>query len=195
MRPMTKKNRTWIVVGVVWGAIAIALVPSLTRADSAPAVKVSGGHVTKSVDKGRPVILVASALGVPESVFRYAFSKVTPAPAGSEPDPDQVNKNKEALLGVLGPYGVTNDDLDRVSNYYRYNGSANEMWPTKAAVLRATLRNGKVTAIRVVSGGAGYTSAPKITVAGHPEVKAKAKLAYDKTFARNGRVVSVSVSG
>jgi hypothetical protein len=188
-----KKNRKLIALGVVWAAVAVAVAPTLTHAESAPTVKVSGGHATKPVDSGRPVILVASALGVPESVFRYAFSKVTPAPAGSEPDPDQVNKNKEALLSVLGPYGVTNEDLDRVSNQYRYNQSADEMWPAKAAVLRATMRNGKVTGIRVVSGGSGYTSTPKISVAGHPEVKAKAKLAYSKTFARNGRIVSVQV--
>jgi hypothetical protein len=141
------------------------------------------------------VILVASALGVPEQVFRDAFSKVKPAPAGSEPDPEQVNENKQQLLSVLAPYGVTNEDLDRVSNYYRYSGAAGQMWPTKTAVLRATLRDGKVTGIRVVSGGSGYTSAPKITVAGHPEVKAKAKLAFGKEFARNGRVVSVTVGG
>ena len=139
------------------------------------------------------MILVASALGVPEAVFRDAFSRVSPAPAGSEPDPAQVQKNTEALLNVLGPYGVTNDDLDRVSDYYRYQQSAGELWPAKRAVLRAIVRKGKVTGIRVVSGGSGYTSAPKVTVGGHPEVRAKAKLAFSTTFARNGRVVSVSL--
>jgi hypothetical protein len=186
-------KRRWIIEGAVAVAVLVAGTAALTLADSAPAVKVSGGHATKPVDNGRPVILVASALGVPEEVFREAFSKVSPAPAGSEPDPAEVAKNKEALLGVLAPYGVTNDDLDRVSDHYRYNGSAGEAWPVKAAVLRATMRNGQVVGVRVVNGGSGYTSAPRVAVAGHPEVRATAKLAFSRTFARNGRVVSVTI--
>jgi hypothetical protein len=190
-RMLTKRS---IAVAAVSVGVLAVMTPGLTRAESAPATKVSGGHVTKTIDKGRPVVLVASALGVPEAVFREAFSKVTPAPAGSEPEPGQVDENKEALLSVLAPYGVTNDDLDRVSNHYRYNGSASELWPVKAAVLRATMRGGKVVGIRVISGGSGYTSAPRITVSGHPEVIAKAKLAFDRTFTRNGRITSVKVT-
>src|SRR6476620_1732883 len=90
----------------------------------------SGGHETDPRDNGRPVVLIASALGVPPEVFRDAFSHVTPARAGQEPDPSQVNKNKAALLQALGPYGITNARLDEVSNYYRYNASAGEHWPS-----------------------------------------------------------------
>src|SRR5690242_9418425 len=74
-------------------------------------VLISGGHETNPVDHGRPVILIASMLGVPQEVFREAFSGVSPAGAGQEPNPIQVRLNKSALLDVLGPYGVTNDQL------------------------------------------------------------------------------------
>src|SRR5690348_4898968 len=74
-------------------------------------VLISGGHDTNPVDHGRPVVLIASMLGVPEEVFREAFSGVSPAGAGQEPNPIQVQLNKSALLEVLGPYGVTNDHL------------------------------------------------------------------------------------
>jgi hypothetical protein len=93
----------------------------------------SGGYETVPRDRGRPVVLIAAALGVPSDVFRKAFSRVRPAPAGTRPDPQQVRKNKEVLLKALGPYGVTNDRLDEVSNYYRYVRSRGELWPTKPA--------------------------------------------------------------
>jgi hypothetical protein len=100
--------------------------PTTDSPTSEVTVTISGGYDTDPRDKGRPVILIASALGVPEDVFREAFSHVSPAGAGQEPDPAQVNLNKKALLDALGPYGITNDFLDKVSNYYRYNGSAGE---------------------------------------------------------------------
>ncbi len=93
-----------------------APVPDVTRVS----VEISGGHETDRRDRGRPVILVASALGVPAKVFREAFSHVHPAPAGTRPDPEQVRANKDALLSALSKYDVTNDRLDTVSNYYRY---------------------------------------------------------------------------
>src|SRR5580700_7405375 len=79
---------------------------------------ISAGHQTDQRDHGRPVILIAAALGVPADVFREAFTHVTPAPRGTEPDPAQVRRNKAALMGALAPYGVTNELLDRVSTYY-----------------------------------------------------------------------------
>ena len=48
------------------------------------------GFPTNSVERGRPVGLIAAALGVPEAVFRAAFTKVTPAAGGHEPHPAQV---------------------------------------------------------------------------------------------------------
>src|SRR5205823_915861 len=108
------------------------------------AVRFTGGHETDPQDHGRPVALIAAALGVPAEVFRAAFRNVRPAPAGQEPEPGQVRQNKEALLRALGPYGVTNERLDTVSNYYRYNRSRGEMWPTAPATADATVRNGVV---------------------------------------------------
>jgi hypothetical protein len=184
--------------GVAITVCAVAACAGSQAASTAPTstatVTISGGHRTNPVDNGRPVKLVASSLGVPAPVFRYAFSKVTPAGAGEEPDPAQVALNKQALLDVLAPYGVTNDSLDRASDHYRYNGAAGELWPTEAAVVKATIVNGAVTGFSVVSGGSGYTTAPTITVAGHPGVKAKAKLAFSRTFARNGRISAVTLS-
>ena len=83
------------------------------------AIKFSGGHETDPRDGGRPVVLVAAGLGVPEEIFRETFTHVTPASNGREPEPEQVRKNKQALLRGLSSYGVTNDRLDTVSNFYR----------------------------------------------------------------------------
>ena len=180
------------------GAVALGAVGSgssaTTSATRTVRVTVSGGHDTLAVDNGRPVALVAATLGVPATVFRKAFSGVTPAGAGEEPDPVQVGKNKAALLKVLAPYGVTNDELDRASNLYRYNGSAGQMWPTTAAVLDATVVGGRVTKVTVVKAGAGYTSAPTLTVPGVSSARLTATVAFGSVFATNGRVASVKVS-
>ena len=121
-------------------------------------VTIEGGHETLGVDRRRPVILVAAGLGVPPQVFRDAFSHVKPAPAGQEPDPDQVRRNKEALLNALSKYGVTNELLDTVSNYYRYPPGRGHIWRTKPADIEAIISNNVVTGFKVVHGGAGYTS-------------------------------------
>ncbi|MFL5843368.1 MAG: hypothetical protein ACJ762_01660 [Solirubrobacteraceae bacterium] len=156
--------------------------------------EVTGGHTTEAVDSGRPVALVAGALGVPAAVFREAFSHVTPASAGQEPDPEQVRKNKAALLEVLAPYGVTNERLDEVSNHYRYVESAGETWPHRAAVIRARMSGGEVVGFTIVRAGSGYTTAPTVTVPGHPTLKVRVRIAFSKRFARNGRVVQVAAA-
>ena len=43
----------------------------------------SGGRETEGVDHGRPVVLIAAALGVKPEVFREAFTHVHPAGPGS----------------------------------------------------------------------------------------------------------------
>lgn len=156
-------------------------------------VTISGGYETNPVDKGRPVILIASALGVTEEVFRYAFSFVTPAAGGQEPDPAQVNLNKAALLKVLGDYGITNDMLDTVSNYYRYSGSAGQVWARTPATATAIVTDGVVTGINITNAGAGYTSAPTITISG-TNVIAKATLAFTKDFKTNGSISSITLN-
>lgn len=151
----------------------------------------AGGHETDPRDRGRPVVLVAGALGVPEQVFREAFTHVRPAPGGQEPDPQQVRRNKDALLQALAPYGVTNERLDEVSNYYRYRPQEGEMWPTQDAAGYATVKNGKITGFVITQGGAGYSSAPSVAVPGLKEGVAVAQLAFNKEFAKNGAVASV----
>ena len=95
-------------------------------------VTFSGGHETDPKDHGRPVVLVAAALGVKPDVFRKAFSGVTPA-RGRGPTGEEARRNKEALLKVLAPYKVTNERLDEVSDYYRYRPQKGELWPTTSA--------------------------------------------------------------
>ena len=118
--------------------------PSTTRVP----VVFSGGHETDPRDRGRPVVLIAAALGVPADVFREAFSHVRPAPAGTAPDPRQVRDNKAALLDALGPYGITNERLDTVSDYYRYVRRRGKLWPTKPASAYALVRDGKIVELR-----------------------------------------------
>jgi hypothetical protein len=178
-------------------AASIAALTLVLGAQGAPAAatpptaaRITGGHATDPRDGGRPVVLIAAALGVPAEVFREAFSAVTPAAGGQEPDPEQVRLNKEALLRVLAPYGVTNERLDEVSNYYRYNGSAGEVWRQTAASARAVVRNHKVVSVRIVRAGAGYSSTPRVTLVGYPKVKVRATVAY---LATNGRVAKLTL--
>ena len=160
------------------------------------AVIFSGGHETNPVDHGRPVILVAGALGVPPETFRQAFSAVKPASGGNEPEPEQVRKNKAALMRVLQPLGITNDRLDEVSNYYRYNGSKGQMWKTAPASATATVRNGVVTGFTIVNAGAGYSSPPKISVIGVQDFDATVTLAFGTDFDKNGSIKEIKlVSG
>ena len=166
------------------------LPPGVTRV----AVEFSGGHDTDGKDRGRPVVLVAGALGVKPEVFRDAFSKVKPAPAGTEPDPEQVRKNKAALMDALGKFGVTNDRLDTVSNYYRYVRSRGDMWPTKEAKANALAKDGAIIGFEVVSGGSGYSSPPKVSVPKFKDVDAKVELSFDKEFDKNGAVSAITIT-
>lgn len=155
-------------------------------------VVITGGHETNPVDHGRPVILIASMLGVPEEVFREAFRGVSPAGAGQEPNPIQVRMNKSALLEVLGPYGVTNDYLDEVSNYYRYNGSAGETWPQVNATAEVILTNGVLSGIEITNAGSGYTSAPTVTLI-NSDRTATATLSFTTDFDTNGSISAITV--
>lgn len=158
-----------------------------------PAVILKGGFETDRKDHGRPVVLIAAGLGVPTEVFREAFSHVRPAPAGQEPDPAQVRRNKEALLNALSKYGVTNERLDEVSNYYRYNQSRGEWWKYRLAKISAIVKDGKVTGFKVVGGGAGHSSVPKISVEGYPDLVATATVSYGKDLKTNGSISEVKL--
>jgi hypothetical protein len=158
------------------------------------AVAFSGGHETEGQDRGRPVILIAGALGVAPEVFREAFSQVHPAGPGKEPEPEEVRKNKAALMSALGKYGIDNDRLDAVSNYYRYVRSRGDLWPTQPAVANALVKNGVVTGFEVVNGGSGYSSVPTVTVPKIEGVKARVELSYGKDFPTNGSVSAIKLA-
>lgn len=174
--------------------LVAAPMPKAQAQGSAAAVRMpvvfSGGHETDPQDRGRPVVLIAGALGVPPDVFRKAFTRVRPAPAGTQPDPEQVRANKAALLAALGPYSVTNEDLDRVSNYYRYDRSRGELWPTTPAAAYALVKGGIVSGYVVTSGGSGYSSPPRVTVPG--VLGAEGRLSFGKILEKNGSVSAVT---
>lgn len=188
-----KINRIYAAAFVFLTLVLVACGTSGNSAASANnGVTITGGYDTDPRDGGRPVVLIASALGVPPEVFREAFSHVKPAPAGQEPDPAQVNLNKDALLRVLGPYGITNDTLDTVSNHYRFNGSAGETWPRTPATATAIVTNGVVTGVTITNAGSGYTSTPTIVLAGGGA--ATATIAYTTDFNTNGSLTAITLT-
>jgi hypothetical protein len=159
------------------------------------AVTFTGGYETDPVDHGRPVVLIAAALKVPSEVFRKAFSNVKPAGPGQEPEPAQVRLNKQTLMRSLGPYGITDERLNEVSNYYRYSSSKGEMWRNTPATAYATVRDGVVTGFTMTNPGSGYSSPPKISVAGMPDVAATATLSFGTDFKTNGSIKEITLVG
>ena len=151
-----------------------------------------GGYETERVDRGRPVSLIAAALGVKSEVFRQAFSGVTPA-RGGDPSAAQARANKKVLIDALGKHGISNERLDAVSNYYRYTGAAGEVWRRTPATAKAIIRNGDVIGFIITNPGAGYTTAPTITVAGYGNVRARATIEFTKDFKTNGRVRTLTI--
>ena len=115
--------------------------------------------------------------------------------AGTQPDPDQVRRNKEALMAALAPYGVTNERLDTVSNYYRYARSRGELWPTTPAVAYALVKGGVVTGYAVTSGGSGYSSPPTVSVPNIAGADGAAQLAFSQDFDTNGSVSAITLPG
>ncbi len=159
-----------------------------TTTESRVPVTFTGGHDTEGKDRGRPVILVANALGVPPEIFREAFTQVKPAGPGEQPEPEQVRKNKAALMSALSPYGVTNDRLDEVSNYYRYRRGDGELWKHVDATAYATVVNGSVTGITITNPGAGYSSAPVISIAGMDKLRFAATVVFTTDLKTNGSI-------
>lgn len=151
-----------------------------------------GGYGTDRPDNGRPVVLIAAALDVPTQVFRDAFSKVQPARGGA-PSETQAQSNKKVLMDALGPHGITNERLDEVSNYYRYNRAKREHWRYRPAKATAIVRDGQVVGIRISDSGSGYTTPPRVVIAGYPEAKVKTKLRFGTDFRTNGSVKSLTV--
>jgi hypothetical protein len=167
--------------------------PALAAAPGV-AVTFTGGYETDPRDGGRPVVLIAAALKVPANVFRKAFSNVKPARGGQEPDLAQVSKNKQTLMSSLGPYGVTNERLDTVSNYYRYRPGNGELWRHTPATAYATIQNGVVTAVTIVDPGSGYSSPPTISIPGIANANLTATLSFGDDFAKNGSIKEIAIA-
>ncbi|MFT5027892.1 MAG: hypothetical protein ACI9VS_000311 [Candidatus Binatia bacterium] len=161
--------------------------------ESKVAVTFSGGHETDPQDRGRPVLLIASALGVSPQVFRDAFSSVTPSRSGP-PSHDEARANKRILLNALGKYGVTNDQLDEVSNFYRYRPQDGELWKHSPAQAEAIITDGKVTEIILTDPGYGYSSPPKVTLPGFPKLAIDISLKFGADLKKNGGVTSIGLS-
>lgn len=164
------------------------LAPGVTRVP----VVFSGGHDTDPRDGGRPVVLVANGLGVTPEVFREAFSHVRPARAGNAPEAAQVQQNKAALMNALGKYGIDNDRLDTVSNYYRYVRSRNELWTHTPAAANALVKNGVLVGFEIVHAGSGYTTPPTVSIPNLNATNVKIKLAFGKNLPTNGSISSIA---
>src|SRR5262249_26765874 len=94
-------------ISVSFSLCFFVLLAAISRRADAAETKVpvtfSGGHEIGKNDFGRPVVLMAAALGVKPEVFREAFSGVTPA-RGRGPTGEEARKNKAALMKVLSPH-------------------------------------------------------------------------------------------
>lgn len=172
----------------------LGLVTGCARNEPAKSGEVvfSGGHDTEEQDKGRPVVLIASALKVKPEVFRDAFRGVTPSKSGPPTDA-QARANKKVLMDALGPHGVTGPRLDEVSNYYRYKKGDGELWRHSPAKARAIIKDGKVTGVDILDAGSGYSSPPSAKIAGHENVKLKVSIGFDEEFSKNGRITAITV--
>lgn len=155
----------------------------------------SGGHDTEGVDHGRPVVLIAAALGVKTEVFREAFSHVHPAGPGSGgPTDAEARQNKAALMNALGKYGITDERLNAVSNYYRYPPGRGGLWKVQPAAANALVKNGAVIGYEITSGGSGYTTPPTVSVPDVKSAPAKVEISYSKEMESNGAVSAITVS-
>jgi len=177
-------------------ALVVGFVGVVSSVAGAAEMKVpvtfSGGHETDPRDRGRPVVLVAGALGVKPEVFREAFNGVTPAKNG-RPSGAEARQNKAALMKVLAPHGVTNERLDEVSDHYRYRPQDGELWPTSEAKASAVIEDGVVKRIEVTDGGSGYSSAPKMVIKGFESTRLEATLTFNKDFKKNGSLNSIAI--
>ena len=96
-------------------------------------------------------------------------------------------------MGALGKYGITNERLDKVSNYYRYNRGRGELWRTQPAAANALVKDGAIVGYELVSGGSGYSSPPTVTVPNLKGVATEVKLAFGTKFENNGAVSAITI--
>ena len=97
-------------------------------------------------------------------------------------------------MEALGSYGVTNERLDMVSDYYRYVRGRGALWPTKPAAGYALVEKGKITRFVVTRGGSGYSSPPTITVPNFDGIAVKVELSFSKQLKKNGSVSAITLS-
>ncbi len=168
--------------------------PATQPAETTAQITITAGHDTVGQDRGRPIILIAAALGVPPETFRTAFSKVHPANTNVGPTRAEAQQNKHALLAVLAPLGITNERLDEVSNYYRYNRPAGDLWKHTEATAIANIQNGKVISITITNPGAGYSSPPELSLPNFPNLKLTPTLTYTKDLKTNGNLAKIEFS-
>ena len=126
-------------------------------------------------------------------MFRGAFSGVTPAHSMFGPTPSAARDNKKVLMDALGPYGITNERLDEVSNQYRYPPGPGYVWKHVPACATAIVTDGKVTGFQLINAGSGYLTDPTVSVMGHESVKVKASVRFTEDFTTNGSIKSLTV--
>lgn len=199
---MSRQRRIVLAAGVLFillgGVLATALVLQRDPYGQGDASRVrvvfTGGYETDPVDHGRPVKLIAAAIGVPTETFRQAFSAVRPAQGMMGPSPERARENKAALMKVLSPLGVTNERLDEVSNYYRYRPGDGRLWQHEPAVAFAIVENGQVVRFEIVKSGSGYMNPPRVSVPGHDNLSATVDLGFGQDFASNGAIHAINVA-
>ena len=86
-----------------------------------------------------------------------------------------------------------NERLDEVSNYYRYNREAGEVWQRTPATATAIIQDGKVTGFNITNAGAGYSTAPTVKVVGYDDLEVKVTIEFSTDLSTNGRVASLSI--
>jgi hypothetical protein len=192
IRSIMTLTRGLITMCVLTGTVGMNSVATQAAETKVP-VTFSGGHEIGKNDFGRPVVLIAAALDVKPEVFREAFSGVTPA-KGGKPSGEEARRNKAALMKVLKPHGVTNERLDEVSDYYRFQPQRGELWKTTSAKAHAVVEDGKIKKIVIEEPGSGYSSLPDVKVEGFKDAKLKVKLHLDKELKKNGGIDSIEIT-
>jgi hypothetical protein len=97
-------------------------------------------------------------------------------------------------MNALGKYGITDDRLNAVSNFYRYPPGRGNLWKNRPATANALVKNGAVIGYEITDAGAGYTTAPAVTVPTIAGATAKGEIAFGKDMETNGSVSGIAVA-
>ena len=96
-------------------------------------------------------------------------------------------------MNALGKFGIDNDRLDAVSNFYRYPPGSRNLWKNQPATASALVKEGSIIGYEITNGGYGYTKSPIVTVPGMASATAKVEIAYGKDMATNGTVSVITM--